>query len=161
MKKVFKVLFIVLILFVLGYISLGYISSFFGWYGYKKWEHRAATLSIEESQKRGVFVLELHYKIDSFTGDLNNFRPYIEKGFKYGYHSSQETRQLTNSQYPYQLSFNYRPTQDITILIRPGELNKFDSANNSWGYLKSPYLKDTIILDIGGENISPGLIKVW
>lgn len=161
MKKLFKVLMVVILFFILGYFILGYTSTFIGWYGYKKWKNRASTLSIEESKKRGVFVMELNYKIDSFSGVLKNFRPYIEKGFRYGYRSSRETRELVNSQYPYQLSFNYRPTEKITILIKPEELKKFDSANNSWGYLKSPYLSDTIILDIGGENIRSGLIKVW
>lgn len=149
------------VFFTLTYLAIGYSSSFFGWYGYKKWENRASTLSIEESKERGVFVKELDYKIDSFSGALKNFKPYIEKGFKYGYHSSKETRDLINSQYPYQLSFNYRPTENVTILIRSDELKKFDSSNNSWGYLKYPNLKDTIILDIGGDGIHSGNVKVW
>ena len=114
-----------------------------------------------ESKKRGVFVKELNYKIDSFNGVLESFHPYIEKGFKFGYHSSEDTRELTNSKYPYQLSFDSRPTEAITILIRPGDLKKFDSANLTRGYLIYPNLKDTIVLEIHGENIKSGIIKVW
>ncbi|MBZ5858557.1 hypothetical protein [Flavihumibacter profundi] len=161
MKKVFKLLFAVIVFFVLGYFALGYISSFVGWYGYKKWRYRVSTSDIEESKKRGVFVKELHFQIDSFSGTLENFKPYIEKGFKFGLHSSKETIPLKNSNYPYQLRFNYRPSNEITILIREDELIKFDSANASWGYLKHPEITDTIILIIRGENVHSGNIKVW
>ncbi|MGI8637936.1 MAG: hypothetical protein ACR2KZ_21265, partial [Segetibacter sp.] len=86
---------------------------------------------------------------------------YIERGFKYKRHSYKETQSLTKNNFPYQLSFNYKPNQNLTIFIRESELNKFDSSNANWGYLKKPELSDTIILGIGGENVKSGLIKVW
>lgn len=161
MKKIFKLLFAMIVFLGLGFLALGYISSFVGWYGYKKWRYRVSTSDIENSKKRGVFVKELNYQIDSFSGTINNFKPYIEKGFKFGLHSSDETVPLKNTDFPYQLGFNNRPSNEIFISIRKDQLIKFDSANACWGYLKQPQLKDTIILIIDGENIHSGIVKVW
>lgn len=161
MKKYKKLTFALVICIVGGYFILGYISSFVGWYGYKKWRYRVATQSVSESQRRNVFVKSLHYRVDNFSGNLPDFQPYIEKGFKYGRHSSEETKELEKTNFPYQLSFNYRPTENITVFIRKTELEKFDSSNKSWGYLKEPMLNDTVTLEIHGEGISSGVIKVW
>jgi hypothetical protein len=145
----------------LGYFALGYLSSYVGWYGYKKWECRRGTHDINESKKRGVFIRELQFKIDSFEGDIGGFRPYIERGFKYGLHSSKETIPLKNSNYPYQLSFNFKASSKLSFFIKDSELKKFDSANIVRGYLEHPYLKDTIEINLNGENIHSGIIKVW
>jgi hypothetical protein len=160
-RKTLKVIIFALLTIVAGYYILGYASSFVGWYGYQKWKYRVHTKSIADAKRRKVFVQALHYKVDSFSGSLGDFAPYIEKGFKYGYHSSEDTRALTNTQFPYQLSFNYRPTKDITVTIRHEDLKKFDSANSSWGFLRKPALNDTIILQIRGKDIRTGTIKVW
>ena len=128
---------IVLVILIVGYFILGYVSSYIGWYGYKKWTNRVSAQS------------------------LDGFCPYIEKGFKYGYHSSKETRELKNTQFPYQLSFNHRPAPNITVLIRSEDLKKFDSTKSSWGYLRKPTLSDTIVLEIRGEGVQTGIIKVW
>ena len=69
-----------------------------------------------------------------------------------------ETVPLTDSKYPYQLSYNYRPNNAITILIRDDQFVKFDSLDR---YLQNPQLPDTIILTIEGEGIKSGIIKVW
>ncbi len=152
---------VLIFLVLIGYYLLGYVSSYIGWYGYNKGTYRVATSDIHESKERGVFVKELNFSVDSFSGSLGNFIPYIEKGFRYGKHSSKVTDSLVNTNYPYQLSFAYRPTYELTITIKKEDLVKFDSSNNVWGYLKSPYLKDTITLEIRGENIRNGIIKVW
>jgi hypothetical protein len=70
---------------------------------------------------------------------------------------------LTGSDFPYQLSFHFKNnTSKIGLLIRDSSLMKFDSSNTRWGYLRTPELKDTIIVDIGGENIPRGgFIKVY
>jgi len=161
MKRILKYLLAGTLLTIVAFLLLGYISSFIGWYGYKKWQYRVGSQSVQESKKRNVFVKELNFKIDSFSGSLGNFQPFIEKGFKYGYHSSEDTRNLENTQYLYQLSFNYRPTDSIAVSIRKDQLEKFDSADYCWGFLKKPYLSDTIILEIRGENVKSGIIKVW
>ncbi|MBX3252492.1 MAG: hypothetical protein KF862_00015 [Chitinophagaceae bacterium] len=160
-KMIGRYLAIIIFFAVAGYYLLGYISSYIGWYGYKKGTYRVSTLNINESKKRGVFVKELNFSIHNFNGSLESFSPYIEKGFKYGRHSSQVTDSLKNSEYPYQLSFPYRPTPQITVTIKKEDLIKFDSSDNVWGYLKYPFLKDTIILEIRGENVRNGTIKVW
>jgi hypothetical protein len=149
---------VILILLFIGY---GYISSLTGWYGYKKWQHRVASIDVDESKQRKVLVQILNYKMSNSDMRVPNFTPFIEKGFRYGLHTSKETRPLEKSDYPYQLSFNYRPTEEMTILIGKSELQKFDSTNLSWGYLRMPLLKDTIFLDVYqfGKNI--GSIAVW
>jgi hypothetical protein len=161
--KLFPKAFLIIILaVVMLFLLFGYLSSMMGWYGYKKWEHRVASRNIEESKKRGVFISELSYRVDSFPSVINNFKPFIERGFMYGHHSSEHTRPLSNgSRYPYQLTFDYKPNSEITILIRESELKKFDSSNASWGYLSSPKLRDTIVLDIYGEKKQHGTIEVW
>lgn len=161
MKQYVKIFSIVIIICAAIFLAIGYLSSYIGWYGYRKWEHRSASTSLQESINRGVFVKELNFKIDSFSGPSFDFKPFIERGFRFGKDSAGETVPIAGSQFPYQLSFNYRPIQQIGVTIRKDQLSKFDSSNAVWGYLKLPMLPDTIILDIKGENIKSGLIKVW
>jgi len=149
---------------VITFLLIGFISNYIGWYGYKKWEHRVSSKSIDESKKRNVFVKDLNYKIDSTNLDNFNFAFFIEKGYKFGKHSSKETKVVKNSKYPYNFSFNH-PDQSIGILIPKEVLSDFDSANLTRGYLKNPHLNDTIYLIIGGQDSKGkniyGNIKVW
>jgi hypothetical protein len=160
-NKYFKILFLTIIIAASCYLFLGYLSSYIGWYGYEKWRYRVATSDIEESRNRGVFVKKLDFKIEGFSGIINDFTPYIEKGFKYGRHSSEVTMPITGTEFPYQLCFNIKASEKIGLLISEEEVKKFDSANNVEGYLKTPYLRDTIIVSIAGKNIHAGIIKVW
>ena len=149
------IIFVVAIIFFFG---IGYLSSYVGWYGYGKWKDRKHSLSIDESISRNVFVKKLMYKIENYSGDYFEFKPFIEKGFRWGHNASKETIILKTSDFPYQISYNYRPTKEITILIQEGQSSKFDSANR---YLKKPALSDTILLVIGGKKNESGIIKVW
>jgi hypothetical protein len=163
MKKriVFLKYFKIVMLITAGLLALGILNSYFGWYAYEKWKYRVSTISIDDSKRRGVFIKELHFEIDSFPDTIENFHAYIERGFHYGHQSEDQTTPLLNSNYPYQLSFNFHATSKLGIYIRDSELKKFDSSNVNRGYLKSPNLKDTIIFYLGGENVSSGIIKVW
>ncbi len=158
MKQILKYILIILCLLVTIYYGIGYLSSYMGWYAQEPWKYRKHSLNISESVSRGVFVKKLNYQIDSFYGVPFKFEPFIEKGFKWGHTTSDETVPLNGSQFLYQLSYNYRPNQIIGIRIREDQLKKFDSAGR---YLLKPQLKDTIILEILGENIKSGIIKVW
>jgi hypothetical protein len=160
-KEAYIVIISVVVVFIAGLFGLGYLNSYFGWYGYEKWKYRVSTGSIEESKRRGVFVKELHFEIDSFPGTIENFHAYIEKGFHYGHESEDQTTPLLGSKYPYQLSFNFHATSKLGIYTTEAELNKFDSSNIVRGYLKFPNLKDTIKFYLNGENVSSGIIKVW
>jgi len=161
MNKLFKLLLIVIIVCVSGYFIVGYFSSYIGWYGYKKWKYRVATADIQESKERGVFIKELHFQVDSFSGKLENFKPYIERGFKYGVHSSKETIPLVGSDFPYQLCFSIRTSEKIGLLIQKDQLQKFDSSGAIRGYLRDPKLNDTVIVNIVGKDIHSGVIKIW
>lgn len=156
--KATKIIMILLTFFVIIYFLIGYLSSYIGWYGYKKWEKRKHSTSIEESIARKVFVKKLNYQIDSFYGTPFRFEIFIEKGFKWGYHSSKQTEVLNSSKYPFQLNYNYRPNQFVTVSIRKDQIKKFDSAG---GVLAKPFLSDTVVLEIGGEGIKSGTIKIW
>jgi hypothetical protein len=142
-------------------VIFGYLNSYFGWYGYEKWKYRVSTISIQDSKRRGVFVKELQFKIDSFPGRIENFHAYIEKGFHYGHESEEQTTPILGSQYPYQLSFNFSATSKLGIYTTKSELNKFDSADLVRGYLKFPNLKDTIKFYLNGDNVNSGIVRVW
>ena len=59
MKKLFKDAILFVLILIIAFYAFGYFSSFIGWYGYKKWEYRKHSISINESIKRGVFVKKL------------------------------------------------------------------------------------------------------
>jgi hypothetical protein len=77
------------------------------------WEFRKASQSSAESIKRGVFIKNLNFKIDSFSGDSLPFEGIIEKAFTYGKSSIDETILLKKTDFPYRLSFNSRPRAGI------------------------------------------------
>lgn len=155
-----------LFLTILIGISLFFLANSYGsWYGYQKWKNRIGTSSINESKKRGVFEKELNYKIiDSQNLHNFKFRPYFEKGFKVGIHTSEVTNPVTYSKYPFNLSFERNKNDSIYLNILNKE--KADSSDVVWTYFKNPKLKDTIIIKIDasknkkGKEIS-GTIKVW
>ncbi len=138
-----------------------FLTSYFGWYGYEKWKTRKGTNLIEESKNRGVFVKLLNYRVENFSDSLIFFKPYIERGFKYGWHSSDVTIPLNESRYPYQLSFNSGPSSQLGIFIKKDQLGKFDSSDGVWGYLKKPFLPDTIVLEIRKDKNKKAIIKLW
>jgi len=160
--KIVKLLLLVFFGFVVFSGILFFLTSFFGWYGYKKWEHRVHSTTRTESIKRGVFVKDLKFDYsDEYSKHLGGFSPFIERGFTFGKHSSKETIELTGSKYPYQLSFNNTPVEGITIYLDEDQLQKFDSSNSSWGYMGMPNLSDTIIVKAKIGNMRPIDIKVW
>ncbi|MEG0928955.1 hypothetical protein [Chryseobacterium sp.] len=144
------------------YYAFGIFSSSVGWYGYQKWKYRGGTNTISESKQRKVFVKELNYKIvDSTNLKSFYFKPYIEKGFRYGYHSMEETRIDTYTKYPYNLSYERNKKDSIVLNIFSEDKKKLDSSDVVWGYLKQSYLKDTIRIKIEGMENQKGIIKVW
>lgn len=162
MKKL-SFIFIGIVLFsVLLYCAFGIFSSSVGWYGYQKWKYRVGTNTISESKHRKVFVKELNYKIvDSANLKGFDFKPYVEKGFKYGYHSMEDTRIDKFSHYPYNLSYERNVKDSIVLNIFPEDKEKLDSSDVVWGYLTQPCLKDTIRIEIECMGKQKGIIKIW
>ena len=160
MKPVFKRPLLVGLILIAGYSLLWIMSKGIGWYGYEQWKYRHGTTSIDEAKRRKVFSKELNFKVENYSGELYNFKPYVEKGFTFGHHSSEVTVPI-KTDFPYQLSFDYTNHQGFGIFIKEQELSKFDSAGAVWGYLRQPFLKDTVVLEIRGEGIHSGEIKVW
>ncbi|RLJ31866.1 hypothetical protein CLU97_1307 [Chryseobacterium sp. 7] len=162
MKKDIIVFIGIVILCTILYYAFGVFSSSVGWYGYQKWKYRGGTTTIKEAKQRKVFVKELEYKIiDSANLKGFHFKPYIEKGFRYGYHSMEETRIDNYSKYPYNLSYERNKKDSISLDIFLEDKKKLDSADVVWGYLKQPYLKDTIRIKIEGAGNQKGIIKIW
>ncbi|MFZ4927870.1 hypothetical protein [Chryseobacterium sp. Mn2064] len=162
-KRVFKYLIIgtISVLFFV-YLFLPFVSNYAGWYGYSKWKYRTATDNIQESKNRYVFVKQLNYKIVDSAGYKNfHFTPYFEKGFKYGKHSSEDTRIIHNSAYPYNICYERNLNESITLRFTEDSVKKLDSSDAVWGYSKTPYLKDTLTLIIEGRHKHTGLIKIW
>lgn len=117
------------------------------------------------SKSRNVFVKTLHYKIVE-AENLHDFKftPYLEKGFKFGLHTSEETNIVMNSQFPFNLSYDRNKKDSIALNIL--NMEKADSSDVVWAYFKKPKLNDTIIIEIdGAENKNgkfiSGKIKVW
>lgn len=162
MKKFIKPILIFVLILTVAYYGLGYINSYFGWYSRKSWTQRKGSTDINEAKNRGVFIKQLNFSVEGYSGNLYDFVPFIEKAYTWGHHTSEETVPWTNTNYPYQISFSYKRTSNFGVLITDTSLQKFDSSNASWGYLRQPLLKDTIILEIGGEKIRKGaIIKVY
>lgn len=162
MKKGIIIFIGIVVLCIFLYYAFGVFSSSVGWYGYQKWKYRGGTTAIKEAKQRKVFVKELNYKIvDSSNLKGFHFKPYIEKGFRYGYHSMEETRIDTYTKYPYNLSYERNKKDSIVLNIFPEDKKKLDSSDVFWVYLKQPYLKDTIRIEIEGAGNQKGIIKIW
>ena len=159
-----KGVFLFISIFIFGvilYFAFGLFSSSVGWYGYQKWKYRHRTSTIEKSKQRKVFVKELNYKIvDSANLKGFYFKPYIEKGFRYGYHSMDETRIDNFTKYPYNLSYERGLRDSVAIYLKDGYEKNVDSMDAVWMYFKSPTLTDTVYLEINSKN-HKGTIKVW
>ena len=67
MNSILKVFFCAVLIIVSVYYGLAYLTGYFG-YDKQNWTYRKASNTIKESIERGVFVKELHFQVDSFTG---------------------------------------------------------------------------------------------
>lgn len=149
----------------------GMVNSFFGWWAYEKWKYRVASDSIEESKKWGVFLRELHYKV--FTKDKSFNKKlafYIERGFRFGKFSSEDTRPVELSEKkPYQVGYSVLNNDYIGEYhdIVPNE-SKGVLPMDFW--MNKPSISDTLIFGLYKKtrvinNIpmddSIGYVKVW
>ncbi len=68
-----------------------------GWYMRKRWEGRRSSTSIEDSKNRQVFIRELNFETENLQ--LNKkVTFFLEKGYRWGYHSYKETRLLDDKE---------------------------------------------------------------
>ena len=160
MKTLSKLVLITFGFSLAALLVINYILPPILWRTSTRWKERVATRDIDDAKRRGVFIKELHYRIDNFADTLD-FHPFIEKGFHYGKGSYEETVIMENTQYPYQLSYNVFPKKQTYIFIEKQDLQKFDSTDGTWGYLKAPRLTDTVTLEIRARHMEGGKIRVW
>jgi hypothetical protein len=160
MSSTTKVIIGILIVAALAFILLWLASSWVGWYGYRKWEYRLKSANVAESKAHGVFVTELAY--DTASVPVKDFHVFIEKGHHWDKHSDTIYHLIEGSKYPFQVSFTNGFDLGYRILLRDKELQKFDSSDGVWGFLKEPALRDTIVVNIiSNSNDSLGSVKVW
>lgn len=136
-RKILK-LFLYLIVVPISLFLLWWaMNAYGGWYGYQKWKYRGGTSSISKSKRRGVFVKTLHYKIVE-AENLHDFKftPYFERGFKFGFHTSEETNIIKNSQFPFNLSYDRNKKDSVALNIL--NMEKADSSDVVWAYFKNP-----------------------
>src|SRR3954453_18688335 len=100
MTKIFKPTLIIILILLVAYFGFGWINSYFGWYSHEHYKYRKGSTDIPEAKQRGVFIRQLNYKVEGYSGDLYGFTPFIEKAYTWGYHTSQETKLWTNTNYP-------------------------------------------------------------
>jgi hypothetical protein len=139
-----------------------YFLSTIGWWGYEKWKPRRSTFgNIKESVDRKVFIRKMNY---TSSLELKNFNVYIERGFRYGYFSSEQTRLLKNDKFPFQLCYNQIEIDTINNYSFESNINTpYDSI--SVLFLKNPKLEKEYVIKISKlvskKWDSIGYIKVW
>lgn len=158
----FKIVFVLVIIISMLCFGMGLVNSYFGWYGYEKWKYRRSTFGNKtESIERKVFIKELEFHSSI---DLDSFHIYIEKGYKFGHHSSRDTRLVTDSKYPFQVSYEFRDKTKL-ISYEISNKNTYDSIDNITIFLRKPYMKDTLKMGIYKYSSkkwdSIGYLKVW
>ncbi|CAM1371557.1 conserved hypothetical protein [Tenacibaculum xiamenense] len=135
---------------VIFFISIA--NWFFGYIGYNKHKIRRNSWGNKnESEYRKVFMKDLktisNVKLDSFN-------IFIEKGYKYGFFSSNQTNLLTEKvKYPYQISHTDRTNNSKTsysfINPRGRNYDGIDSVGyHKEIYLKEPKIKDTLKMSV-------------
>jgi len=62
-----------------------------GWFSRKRWKGRRASISVEDSKNRKVFIRNLNFETDNSKYD-ENLSFFLEKGYKWGYLSYNNTR---------------------------------------------------------------------
>ena len=152
---------ITIVTLIIAFVVIGYLLSAVSWYGGMKWRDRISSDSIEEAKSRGVLVRELHFKVVGFKDSMTDFHAYIERGFRYGLHSSKETHVVSDSRFPYQFNFTRHPDEDVSVSIVQDNLAKFDSTDEFRGFLQNPVFKDTIQLEMHEDEADSGKILVW
>jgi hypothetical protein len=162
--RLIKLKYIIIITIIIAVIFfIIHLSSAIGWYGYDKWKYRKSTFGDKiESIQRKVFIKDLEY---SSSIDLDSFNIYIEKGFRYGYNSSKDTRLSKKDIFPYQICYNIKmDTSNIYGFDDDFKINKFDSIPSIY-FLREPKLEKPFIIKINKlQNKkwdSIGYIKVW
>jgi hypothetical protein len=137
------------------------ISHDIGYNGYEKGKYRRVTYgNRKESVERKVFVKDLRYSSDV---DLDTFEIFIEKGYQWGRNNGNDTRLVTKSKHPFQISFRYRVGTNYMVYYVVKN-QKFDSITPLTVFLEEPYLKDTLLIGVEKYNVTwefLGYIKVW
>ena len=108
-----------------------------------------------------MFVKDLKYYS---TIKLKEFNAYIEKGFRYGYFSSEQTRFLKDEIFPYQLCHSEIQLDTLNIYSFESNINTpYDSI--SLLFLKTPKLEKEYVIKVSKlvnkKWDSIGYIKVW
>ena len=147
-KSVLKIIMIAIVAFFFMSIA----NWFFGYNGYNKHKPRRNSWgNKKESVYRKTFVKDLK-TISNI--ELDSFNIFIERGYKFGFYSSNQTNFITkNTLYPYQISHTNRTNGSKTSYSFVKERGESPNGLDSVGYhkeiyLKKPKLGDTLKMSI-------------
>jgi hypothetical protein len=121
------------------------------------WEETETTNGdVFRARKLGVYVKDLHYKVDSFNETMD-FYPFIEKVFKYN-RTGEEIETFKDIEFPYAVTYQPEPVKGAIVLLRKGQESKVRERRY---VLREPKLKDTIFLKMIRAGVVIGHIKIW
>lgn len=122
-----------------------------------RWEETETTNGdVYRARKLGVYVKDLHYKVDSFNGSVD-FYPFIEKVFQFT-DRGDEIETFEYIEFPYAVSYKTEPVKGAIVLIRKGQER---NVRDRRYVLREPKLEDTIFLKMIRDGVVIGNIKVW
>lgn len=141
------------------------VNKYFGWYAYEKYDLRRYSSCMVESKNRKVFIKKLNYSVSPDSINFDNLNFYIEKGYKWGKHSSTQTNIIKNTNYLYQISFKIKNNE---YQLNFSNIIDCDSCVINTYFLKERYLNDTLEIDVFKQKKtqiinfdSVGKIKIW
>ena len=160
LQKVFKILIVIGISY---FIILPFLNWFIGYHGYEKEKFRRNTWGdIHESKARKAFVKKLNLipYITSDTINSDSLNIFIEKGYKYGFFSGEETNfELGKTNYPFQISQTERTNHNL-VVYKFSSFKKSDSIGEHGNiYLRYPKIKDTLFMTVESWRLENGKAK--
>lgn len=160
LKKIFKIIAVIVIAY---FLILPFLNWFIGYHGYEKEKIRRNSWGdIQESKTRGAFVKKLNfiYNIKSDSANVDSLNIFIEKGYKFGYFSANETDfKLDKTNFPFQISHTERTNHNL-VVYNFTNLKDLDSiGENGIIYLKNPTFKDTLFMTVESFRLDKGNAK--
>jgi hypothetical protein len=157
LRRIFK---IVVVIGIAYFLILPFLNWFIGYHGYEKEKFRRNSWGdIQESKTRGVFVKKLNfiYLVKSDTVNVDSLNVFIEKGYKFGYFSANETNsKLEKTNFPFQISQTERTNHNLVVYNFTNLKNLDSIGENGIIYLKNPTIKDTLFMTVEGFRLENG-----
>ena len=158
-KKLFTYSLGVAFVIIILYLLMGYINSYFGYFGYNKDKFRRYSDTIEESIDRNVFVKKLNFR------GLNRVQindVFIEKGYRWGISDKQTKSLLENdnldnkSCLTYQIIIDFDEMQNKKLIYIPNNRMLIDKSE-----LIDTLTFEMYVRDVNNKLIEVDTLKIW